>query len=134
MLRKRGDKMLDTNKIIANIKTLLASQPIYSLPKLYSQIVEIVCNLYDIESKDLLSHTRRREIAEARHIAIKLCSLMGATSATLGRHFQRNRSTIWNSLRRAEELIEIDNRHKVLYNQIYQEIYKDLECAKDVDN
>lgn len=75
-------------------------------------IIKVVGNKLEIPSAMIVGKTRKREIVEARHIAMTL--IKNNTSLSLkaiGLLFgKRDHSTVINSVRKVKELIEVNDR------------------------
>jgi hypothetical protein len=92
-----------------------------------------VCAHYGVGIADLLSERQERRFTHPRHVAIWLCRrLTHASLATIGRRFgNRDHSSIYRALRRADELIsgvkgmevwrllaELQRQHETCWPQI----------------
>lgn len=63
------------------------------------EIINVVCNYYKLNRKDLLGKSRRKEIVVARHMAIIVIrSYLQLSTTEIGKIFNRDHSTIVNVL------------------------------------
>ena len=86
------------------IEQVLAQEP-KSRPTLsLDHLIEVVCNRYIIEQKDLSGPSRIRSVSEARGVGGFLCRQTGAASQTeVARRFKRERATLSRITSRIEE-------------------------------
>lgn len=72
-------------------------KPIYRI----NEIEDAVCAYFEIEARHVLGRLRSPEIVRARHVLFYLCRKFTTRSAAeLGRHFDRDHSTVLDGVRR----------------------------------
>ncbi len=84
--------------------------------KTLTQIEAITCRVFDIEPQEMKSRTRRREISEARQVAMYLSRVhTGKSLYRIGIHYNRDHATVLYSYRHIRDLIQFDSelREKV---------------------
>jgi len=127
------------NKTIADIKTylyrLLASSNLKkeniplilkkktnqnSFPKISTKrIIEIVAKHYGVTPKQIISKSQKKNIALARHVAIYLCKdLLELSSVKLAKIFKRDHSTIVYSLKKINNLKELDYNFNIMLKDV----------------
>lgn len=87
----------------------------FEIPKLQTvitiqQIIDAVSKVLNVDLKSLFSKSKKREIADARHIAMFLMRtelLMGLSD--VGRFFYRHHATVLNAERKIKELSQLDS-------------------------
>ena len=89
-----------------------------------SSIRRAVCDYYNLTKQQIISKTRTKNIANARHIAIYLCrKLLDAPYKDIGNEFgKRDHSTIMSSCERIEKLIKTDPLYLKVINDIESRI------------
>lgn len=87
-------------------------------------ITDCVCENFNVTPQDIYGKSRKKEIATARHIAIYLTQTMTSMQTTrIGRLFGgRDHSTVLNSVRKAERMINEDKDLRALVIKIEKEI------------
>jgi chromosomal replication initiator protein len=87
-------------------------------------IQEYVCDYFDIDTNKVREKTRKREIVEARQIAMYLAKKFTDSSLkTIGLHFGgRDHSTVIHAISTVEERMETSTKHDHIVNELYQKI------------
>ena len=76
-----------------------------------ASIVSLVCHYTGYGEHELYGKSRARDLVEARIIAIYLTRLhTGLTLAKIGRHFNRDHSTVLHSIASVKTYSEVDGR------------------------
>jgi len=90
-----------------------------------SSVRKAVCDYYNLTKQQIISASRTKNIANARHIAIYLCrKLIDAPYQEIGNEFgKRDHSTIMSACEKVEKLIKTDP----LYLRAIQEIEEKLK-------
>lgn len=71
------------------------------------EIVSQVSQFYKVSEKDILGHSRTKERAWARHVAIYLSrTILNTAFKEIGKHFNRDHSTIMSSVTKVETTIK----------------------------
>ena len=85
-----------------------------------STIRKAVCDYYNLTKQQIISATRTKNIANARHIAIYLCrKLLDLPYDTIGQEFgKRDHTTIMSSCLKVEQLIKTDPLYLKAINEI----------------
>lgn len=85
-----------------------------------SSIRRVVCDYYNLTKQQIISKTRTKNIANARHIAMYLCrKLLDAPYKDIGNEFgKRDHSTVMSSCERIEKLIKTDPLYLKAINDI----------------
>jgi len=65
-------------------------------------IVEAVSRLTGVSVRQIMSYSRRYEIAAVRQRAYLACHRNGHSFAAIGRHFNRDHTTIMSGVKRAD--------------------------------
>ena len=74
------------------------------MDNIISTIADVVCSARDVSHDELLSADRTRHIAHARQEAIWLAhNLTNLSLPAIGRKFNRDHTTVLNSIRRVQE-------------------------------
>jgi chromosomal replication initiation ATPase DnaA len=82
-------------------------------------IFQAVTNVYDITYHDLISTSRKRHLVDARKQIIGRVYQKGVISlTTLGRLFNRDHSTIYDSLQGHKALLQYDAEYQEKARQI----------------
>jgi len=89
-----------------------------------TSIRRAVCDYYSLTKPQIISATRTKNIATARHIAMYLCrKLLDAPYDTIGAEFGgRDHSTVISSCDKVEKLIKIDPLYLKAINEIEAQI------------
>ena len=89
-------------------------------------IRKVVCNYYNLTTKQINSATRTKNIANARHIAIYLCrKLLDAPYKEIGDEFgKRDHTTVMSSCEKVEKLIKTEPLYLKAINEIEARISK----------
>lgn len=87
-------------------------------------IIKAVCTYYDITEGEIRGSSRKKNIAQSRHIAIYLIRNMLNTSLVdIGQEFsQRDHSTVINSVNRIEQQLKEDSMLKAVIDDITNSI------------
>lgn len=90
-------------------------------------IQHLVCDFFNVDRNDVMSKSRKREIAQARQVAIYLTkSLTDLSLKAIGQRFGgRDHSTVIHSIQAVEDLIKTDRNFK----QQMEEIQKKVKMA-----
>ena len=85
-----------------------------------SSIRRVVCDYYNLTKQQIISKTRTKNIANARHIAMYLCrKLLDAPFKDIGNEFgKRDHSTVMSSCERIEKLIKTEPLYLKAINDI----------------
>ena len=79
-------------------------------------IISQVCFVYGISEKELKSNTRRREIVDARAVAMylmrKKLSVNQSTFEYIGKEFGKDHATAIHSIRKVDNLLQSDKKFK----------------------
>lgn len=87
------------------------------------RILSAVSGYTGISTAAIMAKGRHRPIVEARHIAMHLMrKSAGMTLVAIGDLFDRDHSTVINSIKVAESLIETDRSFEKMYNGIIERI------------
>lgn len=73
-----------------------------------SRILEAVCDAFDVSPGMVKDSTRKAHVVEARHAFAYLAHEAGYTLKIIGRHVNRDHSTIIHGIRRATEFVDTD--------------------------
>ena len=89
-------------------------------------IRKVVCDYYNLTKQQIISSTRTKNIANARHIAIYLCrKLLDAPYKEIGDEFgKRDHTTVMASYEKVEKLIKSDQLYMKAVNEIEQRLIK----------
>ena len=90
-------------------------------------IINRVADLTNIRSDDIVGPSRRKEVAEARQIAVYLCrELLGLSLSTIGMHFGgRDHTTALHSCNKIRNALKSDKR----FNRIVGKVKDDFSFA-----
>ena len=88
------------------------------------EIVRRVSIITHVSEKDIVSASRKMEIAEARQVSIYLCrEILGTPLVSIGMHFGgRDHSTILHACRVVEKKTKIDQRISTLVGELKNEL------------
>ncbi|MBX3045165.1 MAG: hypothetical protein KF896_15745 [Ignavibacteriae bacterium] len=84
------------------------------------QILDNLLKVNNIDSMDKLHlDDRRRQTSDIRHLACYFLKRnVGLSESQISKLMKRDRSTIYSSIKRAEELIEYDKDFNRLFNKM----------------
>ncbi|MCL2546094.1 MAG: chromosomal replication initiator protein DnaA [Oscillospiraceae bacterium] len=100
---------LDIETARRAIKDLLSENP--GLNPTPEHIIKEVCRFYHLEEDELLSSSKRADIASARQIAIYLVkTLIDISNTKIGKIFNRDHSTITHSMSQVQNKKDNDDR------------------------
>jgi chromosomal replication initiator protein len=88
-------------------------------------VVDAVCEIYCITVEDVVGKSRKREIAEARHvISWVLVKKMGMTLSEVGRTFLggRHHTTVISSLNKFNNIYETEEAFKSKINELIERL------------
>ncbi|MEQ1732508.1 MAG: chromosomal replication initiator protein DnaA [Bacteroidia bacterium] len=87
-------------------------------------IQKVVCDYFDLEMETLKSKTRKREVVQARQIAMYFSKTMTKSSlATIGQHCGgKDHATVLHACRTVNNLMETDKRFKSYIEEIDKKI------------
>ena len=88
------------------------------------EIVRRVSIITHVSEKDIVSASRKMEIAEARQVSIYLCrEILGTPLVSIGMHFGgRDHSTILHACRVVEKKTKFDQRISTLVGELKNEL------------
>ena len=91
-----------------------------------SNIKKVVCNYYNLTSKQIISSNRTKNIANPRHIAMYLCrKLLDAPYKEIGNEFgKRDHTTVMSSCEKVEKLIQTEPIYKKAIDEIESKLKK----------
>ena len=91
-----------------------------------SNIKKVVCNYYNLTSKQIISSNRTKNIANPRHIAMYLCrKLLDAPYKEIGNEFgKRDHTTVMSSCEKVEKLIQTEPIYKKAIDEIESRLKK----------
>ena len=76
-----------------------------------SNILHAVAEEYGVSVEDIMSNSRRSDIAEARQMSMCLfAEASGYEPERIGRMFRRNRTTVIYAIRKMRDLASVDKR------------------------
>ena len=76
-----------------------------------SNILQAVAKEYGVTVDDIMSNSRRSDIAEARQMSMCLfAEASGYEPERIGRMFRRNRTTVIYAIRKMRDLASVDKR------------------------
>ncbi len=92
-------------------------------------ITKVVCEYLRIDEKKIRDKTRKKEIAEARQIAMYLSKMMtNSTLKMIGLHFGgRDHSTVIHAVTEIENMVNTNSRSKEIVDEIRNKI--ELLCS-----
>ncbi len=92
-------------------------------------ITKVVCEYLKVDEKKIRDKTRKKEIAEARQIAMYLSKMMtNSTLKMIGLHFGgRDHSTVIHAVTEVENLVNTNNRSREMVDEIRNKI--ELLCS-----
>lgn len=84
------------------------------------EIIKSVCYVLNVSIEDIIGKTRKREVVEARYIAIGIIfnSNDRITKVNIGKIFNRDHSTVIYSLRIFDDLLSCDKSFKRKVNDV----------------
>lgn len=86
-------------------------------------IIKVVCDALSIERDDLLSKCRKRELADARCIMVRIAARQvkqGSKETAIMESINRDRSTFYKTSEKFEALYFTDREFKNKYNRTLQ--------------
>lgn len=89
-------------------------------------VKKAVCKYFNLSIDDIMSESRKKEIATARQIAMYLCSVCvkKITSTAIGRAFERKHSTTLYAIDQVEDDLKKNEETKTAVNDIKNLIYQ----------
>lgn len=95
---------------------------------LFQKIMKIVCKYCEVSREELRSNGRKTELVEARHLAIYFIytHVPKVTSARVGRYFNRDHSTVLNSIKCVKSFKDTDPAFKSQFEFLEREILNEL--------
>ena len=85
------------------------------------------------KSVDLQNKSRRDDRVLHHQVFCKICKDMNYTLTEIGRYLDKDHSTIIYSIRRATDMIYInDNRFLTVYNSVKKQVINELENGRDI--
>lgn len=103
------------------LSTILPSDGIIKITP--EKIIEKVCIYYSIKKDEILSDTKKKNIAVPRQIAMYLCKeLTNLNFVEMTSYFKRDRTTIMHNVEKISTVIESDKKIKTDINYIKQDI------------
>jgi chromosomal replication initiation ATPase DnaA len=86
--------------------------------EIVSQAIDVVCEVFGVERKLLMSSDRYRYLTEARFAVFMLSREYGKLPfATIGKYFGKDHSTVIHGINKNEILVAIDKRYASLSTQ-----------------
>lgn len=71
--------------------------------------------------------SRKLDLIRLRFIAFHIAKIAGFTLSVIGKHFDRDHTTVINGLEKFHNYYETDDTFQALYDEIINEIVKDLK-------
>ncbi len=91
----------------------------------FEMITETVCKLYNIDTDLLYSKSRKREISDARQVAMYLAKKLTSMSSTnIGTRLSRNHATVLHACKTIEERLSIEKQLQEDIEKIENEFKK----------
>jgi chromosomal replication initiator protein len=88
------------------VATVQESLPLVSVPL----IQDLVCEVFKVSKEDLLSPSRKKEVATARKVALYLCrEFTKETLQSIARAFNRTHSTVLHALKEVQKSVNSQN-------------------------
>lgn len=89
----------------------------------FDGIVEAVCSQFSIETKDLFSKSRKREVADSRQLVMALAKKHTKMSSTnIGLKLHRNHATVLYACKAIEERLSVDKEFRALVAKIEETV------------
>lgn len=86
-------------------------------------IIAVTSKVYGVSVHDVLSRVNKREVAEARQMAMYICLKQTSASLTkIGSAFDRSHASVIHAVRKIDDFLEFDRKTKDNYNQIIESL------------
>lgn len=90
----------------------------------FEDIMILVCGQYGITARAMRSKNKKREVVDARQVAMVLIlkHIPKANTKTVGQYFKRDHSTVVYAKRKVQDLIETDSLFRFKFDKIDKEL------------
>jgi chromosomal replication initiator protein len=90
----------------------------------YNSLVEYVASLFDCSATDIYSHSRRRNVVDARKICMSAChEFTDASLPDIGKYFNHDRTTVLYSIRKAKDYYKNERVFRALMDHVYDKCH-----------
>lgn len=122
-LNEIAESLEQVQIMLVRIRDALSSHMNDNRDTTVAQVIDRVSALFYLERTEILSERRSRDIAQPRQLAIYLVRQLrpDLSCMRLGRHFNRDHTSILHALKRGADLVEKKPEYREIAQAILQE-------------